>query len=98
MHLLTTRVESIKIGNGLLAGTEMGPLNNAAQMDRISNVVQEATNRAEGKILTGGSPVTGKEYENGFFYRPTLIADVPPDAAVPQGRDLRACTTGDDRP
>ncbi len=60
----------------------MGPLNNAAQMDRISNVVQEATNRAEGKILTGGSPVTGKEYENGFFYRPTLIADVPPDAAV----------------
>jgi len=82
MHLLTVRVQSMKIGNGLLAGTEMGPLNSAAQMDRISNVVQEATDRVEGKILTGGSPVTGKEYENGFFYRPTLIADVPPDAAL----------------
>jgi len=82
MHLLTTRVESLKIGNGLVTGTEMGPLNSPGQLDRIATVVQTVTDRAEGTILTGGCPVPGKEYERGFFYRPTLIADVQPDSAM----------------
>ena len=82
MRLLTAKVESTRIGNGLAPATEMGPLNSAGQRDRIAAVVQEITGREEGRILTGGSPVPGKDYEEGFFYRPTLVADVPPDAAL----------------
>ena len=82
IRLLTAKVEAMKIGNGLLPGTDMGPLNSQSQYDRITSVVTDINDREEGKILTGGSPVTGQEYTNGFFYRPTLIADVSPDAAV----------------
>jgi succinate-semialdehyde dehydrogenase/glutarate-semialdehyde dehydrogenase len=82
IRLLTAKVEAMKIGNGLLPGTDMGPLNSQSQYDRITSVVTDINDREEGKILTGGSPVTGQEFTNGFFYRPTLIADVSPDAAV----------------
>jgi acyl-CoA reductase-like NAD-dependent aldehyde dehydrogenase len=82
MRLLTAKVESMKIGNGLLPETDMGPLNNQSQSDRITSVVTDINEREEGKILTGGGPVTGENYAHGFFYRPTLISDVSPDAAV----------------
>jgi succinate-semialdehyde dehydrogenase/glutarate-semialdehyde dehydrogenase len=82
MRLLIAKVEALKIGNGLVPGTEMGPLNSPAQRERIATVVQQVTEKNEGKILTGGSPVPGKEYENGNFYKPTLVGDVPMDAAL----------------
>ncbi len=82
MRLLTAKVEAMKIGNGLLPGTDMGPLNSPGQRDRIAAVVQEVTDREEGTILTGGCPLTGQEYAHGFFYHPTLISDVAPDATV----------------
>ncbi|MFZ0004639.1 MAG: aldehyde dehydrogenase family protein [Methanoregula sp.] len=82
MHLITVKVEAMKIGNGLLPETDMGPLNSQSQRDRITTVVTDINDREEGKILTGGSPVTGNDYANGFFYQPTLISDVSPDAAV----------------
>ena len=71
----------------------MGPLNSQSQYDRITSVVTDINDREEGKILTGGSPVTGQEFTNGFFYRPTLIADISPDAAGTQKRNFRAGTT-----
>ncbi|HVP96129.1 aldehyde dehydrogenase family protein [Methanoregula sp.] len=82
MRLLTAKVEGTNIGNGLAPVTEMGPLNSAGQRDRIAGVMQDVVDRQEGCVLTGGGPVTGKAYENGFFYRPTLVADVPADAAL----------------
>jgi len=82
MRLLTAKVESTRVGNGLVPATEMGPLNSPAQRDRIANVVQEIADREEGTVLAGGSPVPGKEFEKGCFYRPTLVGNVPPDAAL----------------
>ena len=79
---LTAKVEGLKIGNGLVPGTDMGPLNSPAQRNRIATLVQEITAKDEGKILTGGCPVPGKEYERGNFYQPTLVGDVPPDAVL----------------
>ena len=79
---LTAKVEGLKIGNGLVPGTDMGPLNSPAQRNRIATVVQEITAKDEGKILTGGCPVPGMEYERGNFYQPTLVGDVPPDAVL----------------
>jgi acyl-CoA reductase-like NAD-dependent aldehyde dehydrogenase len=82
MHLLTAKVEGLTIGNGLSQGTDMGPLNNREQLDRIDSLVREVTEQEEGTISTGGRPKTGPAYERGFFYQPTLITDVAPDAAL----------------
>ncbi|MFA5332199.1 MAG: aldehyde dehydrogenase family protein [Methanoregula sp.] len=82
MRQLKSKVDGLTVGNGLTPGTDMGPLAGSEQMTRISSVVQGVTIREEGTILTGGCPSQGKEYEKGFFYEPTLIADVAPDASV----------------
>jgi acyl-CoA reductase-like NAD-dependent aldehyde dehydrogenase len=82
MRLLTAKAESLTVGNGLSPGTDMGPLNSAEQLGRINSVVSGTIGRDEGVIRTGGYPLTGSGYSKGFFYKPTLITDVAPDAAL----------------
>ena len=82
ISMLKAKVETAKIGNGLVPGIDMGPLNSPAQRNRIATAVKETTEREEGTIVTGGCPIVGKDFEKGYFYRPTLIADVAPDAPL----------------
>lgn len=58
------------VGDGLVEGTELGPVQNKAQMDFVQELVEDA--RAHGaRILSGGKARTG----GGFFFEPTVIAD-----------------------
>jgi betaine-aldehyde dehydrogenase len=82
MRLLTVKTEGLAVGNGLTPGTDMGPLNSAEQLGRISSAIRETTEREEGTIRTGGCPLTGPGFDKGFFYKPTLIAGVAPDAEI----------------
>ncbi|HNX17028.1 MAG TPA: aldehyde dehydrogenase family protein [Methanoregula sp.] len=82
MRLLTAKVEALAVGNGLLPETDMGPLNSREQYDRIVSTVCNVTERDEGTIHTGGSPLSDTSHKQGYFYQPTLITDVIPDAAI----------------
>ena len=82
LNLLTARVKGLKIGNGLAPGTDMGPLISADQLARIRSAVKDTTDNEEGTLQYGGGPVTGSEYEKGFFFQPTLITDVAPDSVL----------------
>lgn len=75
-ELLTEKTRAFTIGNGMEKGVRMGPLNNAAGLERIEAVVEDVQDEAE--ILTGGKRPEGK----GFFYEPTLITGLPADAPV----------------
>lgn len=79
---LTARIEGLKVGNGLEPHIDMGPLNSGEQLGRICAAVEGTTEREEGTVKTGGSRPAGAGYERGFFYSPTLISDVTPDAAI----------------
>jgi acyl-CoA reductase-like NAD-dependent aldehyde dehydrogenase len=79
---LKVRVETLKVGNGLDAGTDMGPLNSPIQRERINQVVDAARDAQEGTILTGGSAPVGPAYARGLFYQPTLVADVDPQSRL----------------
>jgi succinate-semialdehyde dehydrogenase/glutarate-semialdehyde dehydrogenase len=68
------RTAIMKIGNGLDAATHMGPLANIRRPAAITALVEDA--KAKGaRVLAGGERGGG-----GFFFQPTLLADVP-DAA-----------------
>ena len=68
------RAELIRLGNGLDAGTESGPLVSAAQLAKIEGHV--ATARAEGAtVRAGGRRPDDPELAKGFFYRPTVLGD-----------------------
>ena len=66
-----------KLGNGLEASSQMGPLANARRIGAMENFVGDA--KAKGaKIAAGGE----RHSNEGYFFRPTVLTDVPPDAKV----------------
>ena len=78
---LTARAKKLRVGNGMSEGAMIGPLHSANQRDEIEGQVQDAIDRGA-RVLAGGDRLRGDEYDRGFFYSPTLLADVPEDARV----------------
>jgi succinate-semialdehyde dehydrogenase/glutarate-semialdehyde dehydrogenase len=70
------RMAKVKIGNGLEDGTKMGPLANQRRPEAIDRLVRDA--KAKGALVVAG----GERGEQGFFFQPTLLADVPNDAEI----------------
>ncbi|WP_294120115.1 NAD-dependent succinate-semialdehyde dehydrogenase [Sphingomonas sp.] len=70
------RTAKVKIGNGLDEATRMGPLANARRPDAVGALVADAEAKGA-RILAGGSKGDG-----GFFFQPTLLADVPNTADI----------------
>ncbi len=69
--------KSLKLGDGLQRGVAMGPLANARRIDAMETFVNDAKDRG-GKIVTGGQ----RRGNQGYFYEPTVITDVPDDCKV----------------
>jgi succinate-semialdehyde dehydrogenase/glutarate-semialdehyde dehydrogenase len=71
------RTKALKVGSGLEAGTNMGPLANPRRPEAIGAMVEDAR-KAGARILAGGGSRDG----GGFFFEPTVIADAPLDSRV----------------
>ena len=69
------RTRALKVGNGLETGTHMGPLANPRRSEAMEKMVADAA-AAGARLLAGGSRGNG----DGYFYQPTVIADVPLEA------------------
>ena len=67
----------ISVGDGLTAGTQMGPLANGRRLSAMTQVTKDALARGA-KLELGGSRI-GAE---GNFYAPTVLSNVPLDAEV----------------
>jgi len=65
------------VGPGMAPGTEVGPLVNAVTRDKVAQLVQGAAD-VGASVLTGG----GAPDRTGYYYSPTVLADVPPDASI----------------
>jgi succinate-semialdehyde dehydrogenase/glutarate-semialdehyde dehydrogenase len=72
------RTRALKVGSGLEAGTNMGPLANPRRPDAIGAMVEDAR-KAGARILAGGGSASSG---GGFFFEPTVIADAPLDSRV----------------
>jgi succinate-semialdehyde dehydrogenase / glutarate-semialdehyde dehydrogenase len=66
---------SLRVGDPMLAATQVGPLAMRQLVDDLSAQVRE-TVRAGARILTGGSALPGP----GFYFEPTVLAEAPPDS------------------
>jgi 1-pyrroline dehydrogenase len=74
---LTKSVQSVKVGNPLEEGIEMGPMVAKEQLERVEGFVNRARERGA-NILVGGAPIPGR----GYFYQPSLVADVKQDSEI----------------
>lgn len=80
---LVPRIEQLRLGNGLDESVDVGPVINAAQLEKISSYI--AIGQAEGATLvTGGSVVSEGGLSRGYFHQPTLFVDVTPNMRLAQ--------------
>ena len=77
---LCDKVKGLVVGDGSRRGVAMGPMNNAPARERIRRMVDDSLSREEGTLLCGGEIPDGEEYRDGFFYEPTIVADLPEDS------------------
>jgi succinate-semialdehyde dehydrogenase/glutarate-semialdehyde dehydrogenase len=71
------RLSKLAVGPGLDAGTDLGPLVNEDTRSKVASLVDGAVSGG-GQVVTGGHAPDRK----GYFYLPTVLRDLPPDAAI----------------
>ena len=80
---LVERVEKLRLGPGWEDDTDIGPVINRAALEKIDSYT--GIGKDEGaKLLTGGEIATDGDLGKGFFYRPTIFADVDPQMRIAQ--------------
>ena len=80
---LSERLENVKVGPASDLTSDMGPLIDKPNVERVNALVEKAI--AEGaKVIVRGGPVTEGELAKGAFYRPTLLQVVDPNADIVQ--------------
>jgi len=80
-ELVAEQARKMRLGDGLQDGTDMGPLNNAQVRSDVEKLLRDAVQRGAFVAAGGGRP-SGAAYEKGFFLQPTVLLDVPTDAAI----------------
>jgi aldehyde dehydrogenase (NAD+) len=69
------RAKALRLGPGLDDKTDVGPVINETQLQRIDEYTRVA--RGEGaKVLVGGEVATEGALRKGYFYKPTIFDDV----------------------
>ncbi|RFB76500.1 aldehyde dehydrogenase family protein [Methylovirgula sp. 4M-Z18] len=76
-EVFAATASEIVVGKGMANGTQMGPLANGRRLGAIDSLVRDAVDKGA-RLLAGGRRV-GNE---GFFYAPTVLAEVPLAARV----------------
>ena len=64
------------VGNGLEQGTQLGPLQNKMQFDKVKDYIEDG--RTNGTIVAGGDVPEGK----GYFIPPTIVSDIDDDSRL----------------
>ena len=80
---LVAAVERLRLGPGWETDTDVGPVINAAALEKIHSYTE--IGQSEGaELLTGGEVASDNGLDGGFFYRPTIFADVAGDMRIAQ--------------
>ncbi|SEQ84198.1 Acyl-CoA reductase [Solimonas aquatica] len=74
---LVAYAKTVKMGDGLADGVELGPIQNKMQYDKLLNLLQDIKANGQ-KVLLGGEAPGGK----GYFIPVTLVDNPPEDSRV----------------
>ena len=71
------RAKAVKVGDGLEAGTQMGPMANPRRPEAMERLIGNAKDKGA-KLGTGGARIGNR----GFFYQPSVLSEIPLDADI----------------
>ena len=77
------RAKNLKVGSGLDASIDMGPVINEQQLQTVMSYV-EIGSKEGAKLLTGGRRLDKGDYANGWFHEPTVFGDCDPRMRIAQ--------------
>ena len=77
---MVERMRTLKVGDSLDPATDIGPVVNQRQRDRIEHYLGLA--EKEGATVAFGGKLTGPQYERGYWVHPTLLTNVTNDMSV----------------
>jgi len=75
------RFAKLQAGSGFTDGVTVGPLIDAAALQKMERQVADALDKGA-RLVTGGERLTADGLDAGCFYAPTLLADVTPDMLI----------------
>jgi aldehyde dehydrogenase (NAD+) len=76
LERLEARTSKLRLGSGLDADVDVGPLINADAVDKVERYV--GIGRGEAELVAGGARATDDGLSNGHFYEPTIFSGVAP--------------------
>jgi succinate-semialdehyde dehydrogenase/glutarate-semialdehyde dehydrogenase len=76
---LAEKMKALKVGRGVEDGVDVGPLIDDTQRSKVAELVQDAIGKGATAVV-GGQARDG----SGYFFEPTVLADVPADAELRQ--------------
>ncbi|MDX6409328.1 MAG: (Z)-2-((N-methylformamido)methylene)-5-hydroxybutyrolactone dehydrogenase [Gaiellaceae bacterium] len=83
LERVRTRAASIVLGDPMDGATQMGPIANVPQLERIEKMMVAA--RGEGaRVVVGGERASVEALPDGLFYQPTIVDGVENDAFIAQ--------------
>ncbi len=81
MKIFLQKVASLKVGNPMNEDTDMGPKVNAKELEHMEELV--AISVKEGATIAfGGKKPVGPEFENGYWFEPTILTDVTQEMTI----------------
>lgn len=78
---LLAKIKSLRVGNGLLPETDVGPVINKAQLEKIEKYVRIGKEEGATLLFGGNRMDPGLP---GYFFEPTVFTDVRPDMRIAQ--------------
>lgn len=81
LEKLVDRTKKLRLGNGLDPQTDVGPVVNRSSQERIARYVELGVKEGA-KLLCGGRIAKEGPLAKGFFFEPTIFADVTPKMAI----------------
>jgi acyl-CoA reductase-like NAD-dependent aldehyde dehydrogenase len=71
---LVSKVRALKIGSGMVAGNDIGPLATARQLETVLRYIE--IGKREATLLCGGERLDGPGYDRGYYVSPAIFSGV----------------------
>ncbi|MEZ4691699.1 MAG: aldehyde dehydrogenase family protein [Ignavibacteria bacterium] len=81
---LTDRAKKLKLGYGNDKGIDVGPCVSESQRETVNSYVKIGKEEDKARLVTGGEIATEGDLSKGWFYQPTIFADVKPGMRIEQ--------------
>lgn len=75
LERVAAKVSAMRVGDPMDDANDMGPVNSAAQYEKVKKYVQIAKDEGA-RLVSGGERPAGEDFKRGFWIRPTLFTDV----------------------